>query len=225
MRCSSLQVLKVRNNRPKQRPVIQQSYGLWFFNLEGNLDEEKQNLLQGTFWRRGCKAHAGVVAWLFASLAKPGKTLLACENRISLPIHYSPFARFGKEILEIPPLIAENQDVEIFQYRRKIIQVRSNDNIPFAFIERASKCNKSTYVCLQKINGCVCSSHIWISFKKRFSFLSINSPLVSEEGFSGFLFIWSTELGNFYIPEQQKAPRCFTYFCFYPTFTLQVTDT
>lgn len=185
MHFSSIQALKVRNNTPKQPPVIPQSYGLWFFNLEGKLDEEKQNLLQGTWWRRGCKAHAGVVAWLFPSLAKTGKTLLACESRISLPICYSPFAPFGKEILEILLLVAENQDVEIFQYRRKIMQVRSNDNIPFAFIEWASKCNKSTYICLQKINGCVCSSHIWISFRKGFHFYPLIHLQFQKKGSVG----------------------------------------
>lgn len=61
-------------------------------------------------------------------------------------------------------------------------------NILFSFIEAAHICNKSTYACLQKINGCVCSNHIWISLKKKVSFMSINSPSVSEEESSGFLF-------------------------------------
>lgn len=46
-------------------------------------------------------------------------------------------------------------------------------NIPFAFIELANICNKSTYVCLQNINGCVCSKHIWSSFKKK-SFIYVH---------------------------------------------------
>lgn len=70
-------------------------------------------------------------------------------------------------------------------------------NIPFSFIEVDNICNKSTYVCLQKMNVCVCSNHIWINFKRKVSFMFINSPSVSEEGSSGLLFplkYWARQL-------------------------------
>lgn len=99
-------------------------------------------------------------------------------------------------------------------------------NIPFPFIELANICNKSTYVCLQNINGCVCSKHIWSGFKKKkFHLCPLIHLQFQKKGSVGSYFLWSTELGNCYVPELQEAPRCFTYFYFYPSFIFQVIDT
>lgn len=48
--------------------------------------------------------------------------------------------------------------------------------ISLSFLEVDNIYNKSIYACLQKINGCACSNNIWISFQKKVSFMSINSP-------------------------------------------------